>query len=111
MEPPARTFSIEHHADSDCHIVTVLGDLDIFSTPDFSAALERALGTPRLIIDLSHCHYIDSSGISTLFRSQQKSRGKVRLVIGGQEMIHRIFKLTRVDKFIEIFTTVDEAKA
>jgi anti-sigma B factor antagonist len=109
--PPQRPFSVLHHADDVNHVLTVIGDIDIFTTPDFITALDEALGAQRVIVDLTECRYIDSTGISALFRWQQKSKGRIRLVIGPQEMIRRILQVTRVDKLIDIFPSVDAAKA
>ena len=111
MDPPRPPFSVVHHAETSQHVLEVVGDIDIFTTPDFSAALERAYKAPRVIIDLSRCGYIDSTGISTLFRWQQSTEGKLRLVVGQQGKIRRILEVTRVEKFIEIFTSLEEAKA
>jgi anti-anti-sigma factor len=111
MEPPQSPFSVVQHADAVNHVLTVTGDIDIFTTPEFITALDEALEAQRVIVNLSACRYIDSTGISALFRWQQKSKGKMRLVVGPQDMIRRILQVTRVEKFIEIFPSVDAAKA
>ncbi|MGA3036331.1 MAG: STAS domain-containing protein [Vulcanimicrobiaceae bacterium] len=110
MEPPRNPFSVEHHADASQHTIAVTGDIDIFTTPDFSAALERANGAPRVIVDLSGCAYIDSTGISTLFRWQQSTEGKLCLVVGQHGNIRRILEVSGAHKFIAIFPSVAAAK-
>jgi anti-anti-sigma factor len=109
MDTPPNAFRVEHRSEPTYHVVKVIGDIDIFTTPDFTAALEHAIGAPRIIIDLTESRYIDSTGISALFRWQQQGRGKMRLVLGPQDMMRRILKVARVDKFIQIFESVDEA--
>lgn len=111
MDPPRSPFFVAHHTETTEHTVEVIGDIDIFTTPDFIAALENAYGAPRVIIDLSRCGYIDSTGISALFRWQQSMQGKLRLVVGQHDKIRRILEVTRVDKFIEIFPSLEAAKA
>ncbi len=111
MDPPRSPFSVVHHAEAFMHVVEVIGDIDIFTMPEVGAALERAIGTPRLIVDLSRCEYIDSTGISALFRCQQSSEGKLRLVVRKQGKIRRILQVARVDAFIDIFPSLEEAKA
>jgi anti-sigma B factor antagonist len=111
MDSARDPFSVAHHAEPSQHVVEVVGDIDIFTAADFGAALERAYGAPRVIIDLSRCEYIDSTGISALFRWQQSTQGKLRLVVGQQHKIRRILQVSRVDKFIEIFPSVEAAKA
>lgn len=111
MEPPPPRFSVAHYGDAINHVLAVSGDIDIFTTPEFVTALEEAVGAERVIVDLSDCRYIDSTGISALFRWQQKTEGKIRLVVGEQDIIRRIFQVTRVDQFIEIFPSLAAAKA
>ncbi|HEY1729226.1 MAG TPA: STAS domain-containing protein [Candidatus Baltobacteraceae bacterium] len=110
MNPPRTPFSVAHHTEASQHLVEVVGDIDIFTTPDFSAALQQVHDAPRVILDLSRCEYIDSTGISVLFRLQQSTQGKLRLVVGHQDKIRRILEVTRVDKVIEIFPSVEAAK-
>jgi len=64
-----------------------------------------------VIVDLSRCDYIDSSGISVLFRFQQSTQGKMRLVVGREDKIRRILEVTGIDKFIEMFPSVEAAQA
>ncbi len=111
MDSARSPFSVEHQAGASHHVVKVIGDIDIFTAPDFIVALEQAYDSQRIIIDLSGCGYIDSTGISALFRWQQSTQGKLRLVVGQQDKISRILEVTRVDKFIEIFPSVEAAKA
>jgi anti-sigma B factor antagonist len=103
-------MEVVHHAEASQHVVEVVGDIDVFTTPDFSSALEHAYGAPRVIVDLSRCEYIDSTGISALFRWQQSTEGKLRLVVGQQDKILRILQVTGIDKFIAIFPSVEAAK-
>jgi anti-anti-sigma factor len=112
MEPtPTPTpFSVALDGDAINRVLAVSGDIDIFTTPDFVTALEQTVGAERVIVDLSACRYIDSTGISALFRWQQKTKGKIRLVVGEQDMIRRILQVTRIDQIIEIFPSVDAAK-
>jgi anti-anti-sigma factor len=110
MEPPQNSFSVAHHASESQHVVEVIGDVDIFTAPEFSAALEHAHEAPRVIVDFSRCGYIDSTGISVLFRWQQTTQGKLRVVVGNQATIKRILEVTGVGKFIEIFPSVKAAE-
>jgi len=111
MDPPRSPFSVRHHTGRSPYVLEVLGDIDIFTAPEFSAALELAHAAPRVIVDLSSCGYIDSTGISTLFRWQESTGGKLRLVVAQDHKIRRILHVTRVDSFIDIFPSIEAAKA
>ncbi|MGH7716780.1 MAG: STAS domain-containing protein [Vulcanimicrobiaceae bacterium] len=109
MDTPPNAFTVEHRSEPAYHVLKVIGDIDIFTTPNFTSALEKAFGSPRIVIDLSECRYIDSTGISALYRWQQQNKGKMRLVLGTQDMIRRILNVARVDKFIQVYASVEEA--
>lgn len=111
MEPVRGPFAIRHRPAGPVHVVEVIGDIDIFTSADLSDALDQAAGATRIIVDLSHCGYIDSTGISSLFRSQRSSNGKLCLVVGSGHKIRRILQVTRVGEFIQIYESVEEARA
>jgi anti-anti-sigma factor len=55
---------IERLADS-TYVVSVIGEIDLFTGPRFESALLGALdgGAVELVIDLSECGFMDSTGI------------------------------------------------
>jgi anti-anti-sigma factor len=65
------------------------------------------------IFDLTAVPYMDSSGIGVLVSHYVRCRGKgVRLIAAGAgPRVVQLFKLTRVDTFIPMVATVDEAEA
>jgi len=65
------------------------------------------------IFDLTGVPYMDSSGIGMLVSHYVRCRGKgVRLIAAGANpRVVQLFKLTRVDSFIPMVATVDEAEA
>jgi anti-anti-sigma factor len=60
-------FRCETAVEPDRVVVSVFSDIDIASVTQFRSALDRAvaLGKP-VVVDLSSCNYLDSTGISTL---------------------------------------------
>ncbi|MGB7590575.1 MAG: STAS domain-containing protein [Terriglobia bacterium] len=65
----------------------------------------------RVIFDLSGVSFIDSSGIGTIVRSLtrlKKLGGTLRLT-GVKGMVEGVFKLTQIDRIIEIYLTASEA--
>jgi anti-sigma B factor antagonist len=65
----------------------------------------------RVIFDLSGVSFIDSSGIGTLVRSLTKLKklgGTLRLT-GVKGMVEGVFKLTQIDKVLDIYPTASEA--
>jgi anti-sigma B factor antagonist len=52
-------------------VLEVRGELDIATAPELTRAVRAVFdqGTPRLIIDLTNCTFIDSSGMSKLVQA------------------------------------------
>jgi anti-sigma B factor antagonist len=82
-----------------------------------SAAIEvmvrKLVGENRkkLVFDLSGVHYIDSTGLGILTlcsATMQASRGALR-VAGAQPLPQKLFELTKLDKIVSFFPTVEEA--
>jgi anti-anti-sigma factor len=65
------------------------------------------------IFDLTAVPYMDSSGIGMLVSHYVRCRGKgVRLIAAGANpRVVQLFKLTKVDTFIPMVATVDEAES
>lgn len=65
----------------------------------------------RVIFDFTHITHIDSSAIGSLVRSQtelKKAGGCLRLA-GVKGMLEGTFKMTKLDKLLEIFPTAPAA--
>ena len=65
------------------------------------------------IFDLTAVPYMDSSGIGMLVSHYVRCRGKgVRLIAAGANpRIAQLFRLTKVDSFIPMVATLEEAEA
>jgi anti-anti-sigma factor len=64
-----------------------------------------------VILDLTRVTYIDSSGIGTIVRmlGRLKKIGGTLRMAGVKGMVEGAFKLTQVDKIIEMYPTADAA--
>jgi anti-sigma B factor antagonist len=94
-------------------IVPLEGEIDLHVSPRLAATLNAALKErPRnLVIDMSKCAYIDSSGLAVLIEAMQnveKYGGKFALV-ALQEGVKPIFEIARLDQVFRIFPDVESA--
>src|SRR5215470_5379834 len=66
----------------------------------------------RVIFDLAGVTHMDSAAIGSIVRSltKLKEAGGGLRIAGAQSMIDYSLKLTKVDKIVEMFGTVDEAR-
>ncbi len=80
----------------------------------FECELTPGDGTPLTnIFDLTAVPYMDSAGLGMLVSHYVRCHGKgVRLIAAGAgPRVLQLFKLTKVDTFIPIAATVEEAEA
>lgn len=101
-------------------VVAVRGELDLSTAPQLEGPLEDAIadGEGSILVDLSECEFIDSTGIALIVRAwQQLDRaaggdGNGRVVIcSHNDQVRRVLEITGLDLSISIHRTRDEALA
>ena len=108
-------FAIEVGASSDpkVSILKVRGELDSFTSPQLNEEAMKILTSchPYCIIELSETNYLDSSALHVLFQCMYHTKqhgGKIALACLNPR-IDRVFRITKMDKIISIFDTVEDA--
>lgn len=107
---------VEH--DEELTIVSVQGEIDIYSSSVFKEALSMQLdkGRTRFIIDLCDVDFIDSSGLGVLVSRLRQAKElseesrPIRLVC-DRDAVNKVFRITGLDRVFPMHKTVDEAKA
>lgn len=106
--------------DGGISVITVRGELDMNTAPQLEQQLEEALADPEasVMLDLSQCEFIDSTGIALIVRSWQRldrnagGNGKGRLVLCSyNHQVRRLLKLTGVESSISMHERRDDALA
>jgi anti-sigma B factor antagonist len=104
--------------DDGVQVVAVRGELDLGSAPDLEPALEQAMaaGDPSVLIDLTECEFIDSTGIALIVRAWQRidasaeGDGAGRLVIcSDNAQVRRVLEITGLEHSISIHETREQA--
>jgi|SRR5579871_613892 anti-sigma B factor antagonist len=67
----------------------------------------------RVIFEMSGVTHMDSAAIGSIVRAltKLKEAGGGLRIAGAQSMIDYSLRLTKVDKIVEMFSTVDEARS
>jgi anti-anti-sigma factor len=96
----------------------VQGELDLNTAPELDRPLEGALADSSVLIDLSGCEFIDSTGIALIVRAWQRvdrnggGEGRGRLVICcSNDQVERLLKITGVESSISMHGNRDSALA
>jgi len=101
-------------------VIAVRGELDLSTAPELEGPLDEAIaaGDASVIVDLSECEFIDSTGIALIVRAwQQLDRtaagdGTGRVVICSyNDQVCRVLEITGLELSIPIHSTRDEALA
>ena len=96
-------------------VVTVTGEVDLYSSPRMREALLGAFGesSRRVVVDLSEVSYMDSSGIATLVEALQAARkAQGTLILAGlSERVREVFELARLESVFDIAPDLASALA
>jgi len=95
-------------------IFDVSGDIDFANSPELRQSVLREIReahTPRVVINLSKVHYIDSSGVASLVEGLKASRdlGSRFILIGLSTSAREVLQLSRLLKVFEIYENEEQA--
>ncbi|WP_193373306.1 STAS domain-containing protein [Nocardiopsis xinjiangensis] len=98
-------LKISSRSQDDVAVVTVGGEIDLYTAPQLRDELVGALedGARRLVIDMSRVEFCDSTGISVLLSAMKRSRDKNGdLELGApRPAVTKVLEVTGLD---EVFT-------
>jgi anti-sigma B factor antagonist len=97
-------------------ILHVEGELDHATAPELREPLEGVIsnGASSVLIDLSDCSFIDSTGLSVLVHARsrmvEERSGRLELCCPDAQ-IRRLFEITGIEEAFGIFESRDDALA
>lgn len=108
------SFRVETEFVSGVHALGVSGELDQATVPDLRAPLGEVIGSGQgpVLIDLSGCEFIDSTGLSLLVEAQRKLSdldGRRFAICCPRRDVGRLLELTGVGQALELFDARSEA--
>jgi anti-sigma B factor antagonist len=90
-------------------VVTLVGEIDIFTTPRLRGALDEAFlsGSEEIVIDLAAVTFLDSTCIHALLSANRRARAAgVRLsIVPAADEVHRTFVIAGVDGLLSFVAT------
>jgi anti-sigma B factor antagonist len=110
---PFETSSAE--VDGVC-VVAVRGELDLSTAPDLEGPLNAAVSGNggSVLIDLTECEFIDSTGIALIVRAWQQldqgANGRLN-ICAPNEQVRRVFDVSGLDQSIPVHASRDEGLA
>ena len=96
----------DEQVDGTTHVVTVRGEIDIFTAPEFKQRINGAIDAGRdlVVVDLSQTTFIDSSSLGVLISAHRRLTGRDgRLVIACDvPAVLNTFRITGLDGVLEL---------
>ena len=86
--------------------------MDATNATDFKKQMEAFIeeGQALFILDMNEVDFVDSSGLGAIIACLKLLGGKGDLVIASvNERVINLFKLTRMDRVFQIFSSSDDA--
>jgi anti-anti-sigma factor len=97
--------------------ISVRGELDLSTAPELEGPLDQALDGDEgsVLIDLSQCEFIDSTGIALIVRAWQRlesgGNGRALVICSQNDQVRRVLEITGLELSIPVHLTRDEALA
>lgn len=106
MRVVAHSFRIEQSdSGAGVRVIRVEGELDLAVADQLQTVIEGALGVDRVLVDLSGCEFIDSTGIAVLIRAREAiaADGGSLSICSPRQQVLRVLDvtgLTQLDGFV-----------
>ncbi len=77
-----------------CRCVIVRGDIDLSNAKALATVMDKGAANGPLVVDLSDCTYLDSTGLSVLVKYERNHRGNLVIVAPPAQASLRILEIT-----------------
>ncbi|MEI6229479.1 MAG: STAS domain-containing protein [Actinomycetes bacterium] len=99
--------------ESGCTVVTVVGEVDVYTAPTLDEALSATLaeGNTCVVVDMTGVDFLDSTGLSVLVKALKRIReadGSLDVVV-SVDRVAKVFRLTGLDKVIPLHAALADA--
>jgi anti-sigma B factor antagonist len=98
-------------------VVTVAGEVDMFTAPRLESAVGRALADPAvgmIVVDLTDVDFLDDAGLSALVtahRAAERQDDPLRIVVDHNRPVVRPLQITGLERVLALYYDVAEALA
>lgn len=106
-------FSINRRVDGAIGVIEIAGEIDVYSAPKVREAVLDTIadGRSSIVVDLSACSFLDSTGLGVLVGGLKRVRahdGSLRLA-GAQERVQKVFRITGLDRVLPLHPDLPSA--
>lgn len=113
FDPDAEDLVIESRREAGATVLTLRGEVTVFSSPGLRDTLRDVLGSQpgRVVLDLTETGYVDSSGVATFVEALKMVRQhQGELVLAGiSDRVRGVFEIARLADVFRMVPSVEEA--
>ncbi len=101
-----------HLVGDDSAVVTVEGEIDMATGEQFRRCVDDALSlnTAQIVVDLSKCPFIDSTGLTVFVGACRKGPSALHVVVPHEHVL-RVLTISSLDCILTIHSSKAEALA
>jgi anti-sigma B factor antagonist len=95
-------------------VLVVTGELDVATAPQLRAAMAAAGQTPVVVVDLTGCSFLDSTGCRTIAVSARQLPRPTRVALVCPEAnrdVYRVLDFVQMSTALKIYDVLDDALA
>jgi anti-sigma B factor antagonist len=98
------------HLGDGTRVVAVAGEVDLYTAPEFERALEsNGSAGGRIVVDLSECTFLDSTGLAILVQATRHGGSNPFLVVACGLEVLRALQVTGLDRRFVLHPTLQSA--
>ena len=109
----AVNLDLETSTRDDKSIVTLRGEIDVYTAPRLRQALIDLVegGATDIVVDMEKVDFLDSTGLGVMVEGLKRIKGRDGnlSVVTTQDKILKIFDITGLNKAFAMYGSVDEA--
>jgi anti-anti-sigma factor len=91
-------------------VVHVIGDLDLATAPSLEDAVGDVEATSDIVLDLTGCSFLDSSGMRVLVGIRQRSAPDARVdLVASDAGVVRALQIARLDTMFSVHASLEDA--
>jgi anti-anti-sigma factor len=104
------TVELSETIDGGVKVLTVGGEVDLETSSRLREAIDHlaGIGPKRLVVDLTDCSYIDSTGLAVLFHAAGRSEGFA--IVAGEGPPREVLEVTGIAAVVPVFETLQLAR-
>lgn len=105
---PVSAFEIDVEIVGGTAVVSVFGELDLYTSPELERRLQELDGAEDVLIDLSDVDFLDSTALAVLLGAARRRPERLEVVLEQPEL-RRIFAITGVERRFRFVPPPDAA--